>query len=147
VLAALAGRVFRGDAPPAGAPPWPAVEETDALARIGGLVARLPGPERRELRAFLGAIEWLAPLRAGRPGARFSRLPGPAQDAVVGFLSAGPIPMLRGAFASLQGLLALGYLSDPATWPAMGYDGPRSDRPVPEVDATPVELGRGRDAR
>jgi len=150
VLDAIAARVFRSSSPgdddsahAAGLPEgWPPVAGTHTSDQVAALVARLGGAERRELRLFLRAIEWGGPLRVARPGLRFTLLDGDDQDAVLRFLSEGPIRRLRGAFAALKSLLCLGYFSDPRAWGAMGYDGPRDDRPADRASSPLIGVRR-----
>lgn len=124
IVSALAARVLRRDADD-----LPLPEEIDAAFSIDLLVARLDRDDRRDLLRLLHALEHVLPLSAGVPS-RFTRASGEDQDAVLRSMSTGSVELLRGAFDALKSLCVMAYFSHPATWGAIGYDGPLVNRPA-----------------
>lgn len=123
IVEALARRVLRGDGPG-----YPTADEVSAARFVDGLVARLDGETRLDLKRLLHLLEHGLPLRAGKLG-RFTRLSGEAQDAVLARMEQSEIGILRGAFESLKSLCLMAYFRDARTWGAIGYDGPLVGRP------------------
>lgn len=124
IVEAAASRLMRPDGP--GLP--------DPLSLSPGLAAdamvgRMDSATRTDLLRLLHVLEHLLPASVGKTS-RFTRLPGPDQDDVLRAMEHHRVGLLRGAFDGLKSLCALAYYSHPATWQALGYDGPLVGRPA-----------------
>ncbi len=112
-----------------------------AIEAYDGQLARLPREDARAVRALLFLLEWAAPaLLAGR-ARRFSRLALGDRRALLDRAARSRVGLLRTAAAALRKLALLAYYSRPATWPAIGYDGPWLGRVPVEVIAVPRPAG------
>jgi hypothetical protein len=106
-----------------GLPDAPRVRDSGAVACIDrlcrGLDAELVGP----LPLLLRAVEWgpyVFELRFGR----FTTLPDDAKDASLRGWMTSSIGLRRLGFQALKNLSMLGWYSQEASWPAIGYAGP-----------------------
>lgn len=116
----LLSRICAGDGPDA-----PSPESVGAPAFVVQYVAQMPGPMRREFRAFLLFIEHAAPALARVSVGRWSGLSRDAQNAVLLWLDVQAPDRLASAFASAKSLFYMAYYRAPATWALLGYDGPK----------------------
>lgn len=77
---------------------------------------------RAKLSLLLKALDWGAVFRYG---ARFTRLPTTKQDAYLHAWESSPVQSLRFGFSSLRNLVLLAFYTQPESWRAIGYPGPR----------------------
>jgi hypothetical protein len=77
---------------------------------------------RAKLGLLLSVLDWGA---AFRYGARFSRLSAANQDAYLQAWEKSAVQTLRFAFSSLRNLVLLAFYTQPESWHAIGYPGPR----------------------
>ncbi len=124
IVAAIAARILRVDAAD-----MPSAGDVDVALFIDGLVARLDAANRTDLRRLLQLVEHAFP-RSGGHAARFTRLDGVAQDAVLDAMMTSSVDLVRGAFEALKSLCVMGYFRDARTWAGLGYDGPTVGRPA-----------------
>lgn len=101
----------------------PRAREVDAGARTWRVVQGLPRPARVQALGLVRGLEYGAVALAGR---RFTRLSEAEQRALVARLALVRGRAPRRALAELKGLCALGLLTHPRAWAAMGYSGPTS---------------------
>ena len=95
-----------------------------ALAqRIDGFLANESPAVQSGVAGALLAVEWVAPLAAGRV-ARFSRLDDAGRVAAIDALRTSRIALLRDVYAGLKQLCVFGFYAVDASWAATGYDGP-----------------------
>jgi hypothetical protein len=106
----------------------PTADLLDVAGFVDAWVAHMDARVRRDLGRFLGYLEHLAPLAAGR-GSRFTRLSSVEQDRVLASVEASSRDLLRAGFDGLRSLVFMGYYRDPRTWSIARYDGPLIDRP------------------
>lgn len=118
VVSAVGARILRADD---GA--FPSHDEVETALALDGLLGTLHPADRRDLLALLHVIEHAMPPWFGHVG-RFTRLDGPAQDAVLEAMRTGSSGLLRAGFEGLKALIVLAYFRDARTWEAIGYDGP-----------------------
>ncbi len=85
---------------------------------IEALLRDRPESLKRQLRIFLGAIQWLPVLRYGRS---FTRLNPAARTRVLAHLQNDRIPKIRGGFWGLRTIVLAGYYGRPAAARAIGY--------------------------
>ena len=123
VIEAIAGRILRSE--DAALPP---PERLEVALYIDGFVSRLEPADRDQLGQLLGLIEHGLPLRSGRLG-RFSSLDGEGQDAVLEAMRGSSFALLRAGLDALKTLCVMAYFRHPASWEAIGYDGPLVGRP------------------
>ena len=90
--------------------------EVEAL--IDGALSGRPRALRRQLRLFLGLVEWLPTLRYGRP---FTRLDPSRRARVLAALQNHRVLKLRVGFWGLRTLALLGYYGRPQAARAIGY--------------------------
>ena len=117
-----------------GAAPGPSSEEV--VRRADADLAALEDPAARAgLRQALALLEYGTPAHGYvRP---FSILAAADQDRVLDGFARSRWETPRVAFAVVKLLASYYYYTDPATWPALGYDGPwvgRLPMPVYAVD-------------
>ena len=135
VIQAIAARILRRDRDD-----LPSTAELDAAGFIDGFVVRLPAADRRDLSRLVHVVEHVAPWLAGH-SARFTRLDGYAQDAVLRSMMTSKVGLLRGAFDALKTLSAMAYFRDDRTFAALGYDGPLVGRQAIARTAPPEARG------
>jgi len=115
----------------------------DALDRIVRFVedylARLPEAQAGIFRNLLVVFEY-QPLVFGPKRRRFTRLDPGAQDENLERWATAPQTARVAAFNGVKTICMLGWYSDPASWDAIGYDGPSLPR-TPRPD----DLGPGAD--
>jgi choline dehydrogenase-like flavoprotein len=105
----------------------PQADRTTVLAFVHDALARLPGRKRARLAGIFAALDALG----------FARWPLGAREAFLRALADAPVPALRTAFQVFKRLVlfAAYAATDEADrnplWPAIGYPGPRADRPSP----------------
>ncbi len=73
---------------------------------------------RRQFRLFLGVISMLGVVRHGRP---FARLAPARQDGILGWLQEAPVAKLASGFWGLKTIVFMGYYSQDAVAPTIGY--------------------------
>ncbi|MGZ3416660.1 MAG: gluconate 2-dehydrogenase subunit 3 family protein [Polyangiales bacterium] len=129
VVDALADRVCAADVPydQPFAPPTP--RECEVAEFVDAYAAAAEPAVRSDLLAAIGAIEHVFPLLYGHVH-RFTALSPSAQDQVLASMERSSSSLIRGAFNGLKACLMMGYWRDPRTWGAIGYDGPRVNRPA-----------------
>jgi len=106
-----------------GEPAAPAVRATGAIDAIDALCVSLDPGATAPLPALLRLVDWSPLLFDGRP-ARFTALGADDQDAVLAGWMGSRFAWRRTAFLALRNLALLGYWSQDATWPLIGYQGP-----------------------
>lgn len=127
VVQALVRAVCAPDAPaaaaPAAPPPGlPAPDVSTVARRVEEAVMRMPLPRATDLRNLLVLLEYQPRLRGPRR-ARFSDLtPEEARQNLQTFQTAPAAQRL--AVEGLRRLCQLHWWCEPATWAAIGYDGP-----------------------
>lgn len=104
----------------------PPAPDAGAYARVASAVDRylvgMPPSTLREVHAMLGVVEHATPL--GGRLARFTSL-APAERARVLERLASHGGLLAQVYGGLRDLVVLAYYAQPATWGAIGYEGPR----------------------
>ena len=135
MLRAAAARIL--DATGEGPPP------VEVVGRVDAELATLEDPAARQgVGAVLAVVEYSPPLWGYvRP---FSALPPAGQDRVLAGLAQSRLRSARVAFATVKLLACYFHYTDPATWKALGYDGPWVGR-VP-LAAYAVDYGTRNDA-
>jgi hypothetical protein len=106
-----------------GDPAAPPVRSTRAIETIDRLCAALDPGATAPLPALLQLVEWGPFLFQARP-ARFTRLDDPGRDAALAGWMRSRFAWRRMGFLALRNLAMLGYWSQDATWPLIGYAGP-----------------------
>ena len=108
-------------------PGSPGADEEDAVRGADRALAERPARDRKLVAVFLRAVELLPILRWGRP---FTKLAPERQARFLAFLENNrAVPKLRQGFFGLKTFALMGYYTRSATWPALGYPGPRLDAP------------------
>jgi hypothetical protein len=102
----------------------PPPDDKAAVRFLERYVLGLPPEQMRKLRDLLVLWEF-QPLIYGPDRARFSRLRPAQRTANVQQWAASENPRRTAIFRSLKTLCMLWYWSQPSTWRAIGYDGPR----------------------
>jgi hypothetical protein len=101
----------------------PAVRDTETMTTIervcGGLGASVTAP----LPWLLRAVEF-GPILFDWTPSRFTRLDAKGQDAALRGWMTSRLALRRQGFQALRNLAFLGYYTQPATWPGIGYAGP-----------------------
>jgi hypothetical protein len=111
-----------------GEPDAPPVRSTRAIATLDALCASLDPAATAPLPALLRLVEW-GPLLFDHRFARFTTQGAAGQDAsLAGWMRSG-LTLRRMGFYALRNLSLLGYWSQDATWPLIGYAGPLLKRP------------------
>ena len=123
VLKAVARRLVPGGAG------YPGAEDLGVTSRIDRELSFHPARLSIDLRDALRLIEWW-PLATHL--ARFTRLGGEQQDAVLGNMAASRFALLRAALQGIKTLVMFFHYTQEPTWPAIGYDGPWVARVPPE---------------
>jgi hypothetical protein len=85
---------------------------------VEALLRDRPESLKRQLRFFLGAIQWLPVVRYGRP---FTRLNDAARTRVLAHLENDPIQKVRVGFWGLRTIVLAGYYGRPQAADAIGY--------------------------
>ena len=111
-----------------GEPGAPPVRETRAIATLDALCGSLDPAATAPLPALLRLVEW-GPLLFERRFARFTTLDAAGQDAALTGWMRSDLALRRMGFYALRNLSLLGYWSQDATWPLVGYAGPLLKRP------------------
>jgi hypothetical protein len=106
-----------------GEPGLPAVRDTDAVAVIERVCAGLDPSVSRVLPWLLRAVEW-GPLFFDWTFARFTGLDEAGRDAALRGWMTSRLEMRRLGFQALRNLSFVGWYSQDAVWPAIGYAGP-----------------------
>ena len=113
----------------------------EVLAAASALLAGLPRDERIGCALLFVAMRWL-PLLVGPRRGRLDRLPRADARAFLERLRLSRLRALRYLFFCVKSLFAMAYFSRPATWPAIGYDGPYLGR-VAVTRLVPPPLAAG----
>jgi hypothetical protein len=106
-----------------GEPGAPSPREVGALAAIERVLARLDPGTLDSLRTALVLVDWwpaIAELRLRR----FRNLSPEERDASLEGWRTSTSALRRSVFYGLRNLAMLGYWSQDATWPLVGYPGP-----------------------
>ena len=90
----------------------------DLLQVVEALLRDRPESLKRQLRMFLGAIQWLPVVRYGRP---FTRLHPAARMRVLRHLENDRIQKVRVGFWGLRTIVLAGYYGRPQAAQAIGY--------------------------
>jgi hypothetical protein len=106
-----------------GEPGAPAVRDTGTIDTIDRLCRTLDPALTAPLPALVRLVEW-GPLLFDARLARFSSLDHDARDAHLRGWMTSRIGLRRLGFLALRNLSLLGYWSQDATWPLIGYQGP-----------------------
>jgi hypothetical protein len=106
-----------------GAPDAPAVRETHTIEVIDRICAGLDPEASGVLPNLLRLVEW-GPLLFDFTFTRFSRMSDAGKDASLRSWMTSRLDLRRQAFYALRNLSHLGYYSQEATWPLIGYLGP-----------------------
>ena len=85
---------------------------------VEALLRDRPESLKRQLRMFLGAIQWLPLIRYGRP---FTRLDAAARARVLAHLQNDRIQKIRVGFWGLRTIVLAGYYGRPQAAQAIGY--------------------------
>jgi len=113
-----------------GEPDAPAVRETLALDTIDAFCASIDPVIVDPLPMLLRSVEW-GPFLFDLNFTRFTRLSPEEQDASLRGWMTSRFLLRRLGFQALRNLAFVGYYSQEATWPLIGYKGPllRGTRP------------------
>ncbi len=84
----------------------------------------LPRRDLQDLRVMLRFVQHVAPSLVGSTQP-FTACTLGTQKRILASIESSPSALIRTGFSALKQLTALGYWSNPQTWPAIGYDGPR----------------------
>ncbi len=106
-----------------GEPGAPAVRDTRAVATIDALCRSLDPEVADQLRVVLRLFEYGPPV-FDLTFSRFTRMSPAEQDASLQAWMTSRLSLRRRAFYALRNLALLGYYSQDATWPLIGYAGP-----------------------
>jgi hypothetical protein len=106
-----------------GLPEAPRVRDTDAVACVDGLCAALDPGLTRLIPLLLRAFEY-GPIVFELRLSRFTRLTEAEQDASLTAWMHSRFALRRTAFLALRNLCFVGWYSQDATWPLIGYAGP-----------------------
>jgi hypothetical protein len=106
-----------------GAPDAPAVRETRSIEAIDRICAGLDPGVSRVLPNLLRMVEW-GPVLFDFTFTRFSKMSDTEKDASLRGWMTSRLALRRRAFYALRNLSYLGYYSQDATWPLIGYLGP-----------------------
>jgi hypothetical protein len=106
-----------------GAPDAPAVGETRAIEVIERICAGLDPGVSGALPNLLRLVEW-GPLLFDFSLTRFSKMSDAEKDRSLRAWMTSRFALRRRAFYALRNLSYLGYYSQEATWPLIGYRGP-----------------------
>jgi hypothetical protein len=90
----------------------------DVQQVVEKLLRDRPESLKRQIRLFLGAIQWLPVVRYGRP---FTRLDAAARVRVLAHLQNDPILKVRVGFWGLRTIVLAGYYGRPGAGAAIGY--------------------------
>ena len=118
VLAAVMERMMRGDDPE-----LPPVRQTKAVETADWALAYAAEEQQVQFRWLLRLFQWSPPLMI-RHFAPFTALAAADQDRCLQAWEQSSIGWLHLGFRALKNVSALGYYSQDATWPVIGYRGP-----------------------
>lgn len=90
----------------------------DLRQTIEALLRDRPESLKRQLRMFLGAIQWLPVIRYGRP---FTRLSPGTRTRVLAHLQSDRMQKIRVGFWGLRTIVLAGYYGRPQAAQAIGY--------------------------
>jgi hypothetical protein len=97
-----------------------AVPPAEVAARVDGLMADIRTPVRDEIKMLLFIVEWVLPLRIGRP-LPFSTLGSHTRRSAVEKVIDTRIGLFRDIARTLKVLSSVGYYGDPRTQRAIGF--------------------------
>jgi len=120
--------------PPEGDQPGAGTMETARL--VDHCIFQMRPEIPRLLRVFLIVFEWFG-IVFGLRG--FSNLSPARQERQMRWFENNPIPKLRLGFFGLKTFVWYGYYNRTASWAAIGYSGPRVDRPFPDATLRDLE--------
>jgi hypothetical protein len=106
-----------------GDPSAPTVRGSGTMETIDALCAGLDPNATAPLPALIRLVDW-GPLLFERRLARFTSLDAAGQDAQLASWMTSGLALRRMGFYALRNLALLGYWSQDATWPLVGYAGP-----------------------
>jgi hypothetical protein len=121
---------------------WPRPLELDLPRRVDGIVALLPGPERKEIGQLVRLFEnALAGFALDGQLRTFTDSTPEQQDVRIRAWQTSRYRLRRSGFRALKKIVYGAYYGAPAAWPAIGYPGPpRVSAPAtaeaPEAEAT-----------
>jgi len=98
----------------------PQTYEVDALEVTLRFVSNMPEATRRKMAGLLTLFE-AGPYVLGPTRKRFSQLSGPHQDAYLRTWEAASLAPQRAIYHALKTIAVMGYWTQPATWPHIGY--------------------------
>lgn len=119
---------------------WPAVEETETLARVDAELAAMPAYVQEDFRSALGVMERWLPILTFR-FKTFTAMAPEAQDAYLASLERSSIGLVRQLYYAFHTLLFFYYYGDDRTWAPVAYDGPWVERFA--IDPIEVDFGDG----
>lgn len=106
-----------------GDPAAPAVRATGAIAAIERLLAQVDASVRADLPLALRLFDW-GPMLFDLRWARFTELDDAGKDRAIRGWMESRFAFRRLVFDALRNLAFVGYYSQDATWPLLGYKGP-----------------------
>ncbi|MDJ0848424.1 MAG: hypothetical protein QNK04_08610 [Myxococcota bacterium] len=118
VLTQIVERMVDSDHPEA-----PAARETGAIAAIERLLGQLDPALTSDLPLALQLFEW-GPIVFDLTLSRFTRMSPAEQDASIRCWMQSRLELRRQGYAALRNLAFIGYYSQDAAFPAIGYRGP-----------------------
>jgi hypothetical protein len=118
VLTQVVERLVASDDPSA-----PSVRETQTMATIDRVCGHLDSSVTEPLPWLLRAVEY-GPILFDWTPSRFTRLDASGQDAALRSWMTSRLALRRQGFQALRNLAFLGYYTQPASWPGIGYAGP-----------------------
>ncbi len=113
----------------------------EVLDAAAALVRGLPRDERIGCALLFASLRWM-PLLVGPRRGRLDRLSRADARAFLERLRLSRLRALRYLFFCVKSLFAMAYYTRPATWPAIGYDGPYLGR-VAVTRLSPLPLATG----
>ena len=125
-----------------GEPAAPAVRATGAIDAIDALCLSLDPDATAPLPPLLRLVEW-SPLVFDGRFSRFTTLADDEQDRALTGWMRSRFAWRRMAFLALRNLALLGYWSQDATWPLIGYRGPLLARDRAGGTPGPTRAGAG----
>ena len=117
----------------------PGAHDEQCLRLADASLADRPEHDRKLLRTFLLAVEWLALLRHGR---RFSKLPLERRSDFLRALERNRVVgKLRAGVFGLKAYALLGFYGNELSFDEIGYPGPRTDAPYYQLRRRDGALG------
>ncbi len=98
-------------------------ERADVADFADEYLVDLAPQDRADLIKLIAVVEHVAPLQLGLLR-RFSSLGPEDQDRVLVELEQSPLGLVRGGFQALKAIAMMALYRSPASWGAIGYDGP-----------------------